>query len=189
MPSRKSEAWEVLTRLSSNEDYLFYTDETALPGVYYDYRITVEDKCDDGTIINNEVTNIGFAKSTGTVTGRIAYGSTGTAVQGVDVVMNMTSSEGDQIEQFHSMYFSDMNGAVTWQYPSDDYAAGKFATGDFSLQMWLYPESFSESTIVDFGSGIGLGMTANGGLTFNDRHIPAFSTASRSGRMPTTTWH
>ena len=107
---QQEEAWEVLTRLSSNEDYLFYTDETALPGVYYDYRITVEDKCEDGSIINSDVTNIGFAKSTGTVTGRIAYGSTGTAVQGVDVVMTMTSSEGDQLEQFHSMYFTDVNG-------------------------------------------------------------------------------
>ena len=172
---QQEEAWEVLTRLSSNEDYLFYTDETALPGVYYDYRITVEDKCDDGSILNSEITNIGFAKSTGTVTGRIAYGSTGTAVQGVDVVMNMTSSEGEQIEQFHSLYFTDVNGAVTWQYPGGEnqesptknYATEKFATGDFSMQMWLYPESFSGSTIVDFGNGVGLGMTASGGLTFN----------------------
>ena len=174
---QQEEAWEVLTRLSSNEDYLFYTDETALPGVYYDYRITVEDKCDDGSVLSNEVTSIGFAKSTGTVTGRIAYGSTGTAVQGVDVVMNMTSSEGDQIEQFHSMYFTGVNGAVTWQYPvggnqessTKNYATEKFATGDFSMQIWLNPESFNETTIVDFGNGIGLGMTASGGLTFNNQ--------------------
>ena len=166
---QEGEAWEVLTRLSSNEDYLFYTDETALPGVYYDYRITVEDKCDDGSIVNNEVTNIGFAKSTGTVTGRIAYGSTGTAVQGVEVVMTMTSSDGEQLEQFHSLYFTDVNGTVTWQYPSDDYAANRFADRDFSIQMWLYPEAFSENTIVDFGSGIGLGMTASGGLAFSSQ--------------------
>ncbi len=165
---QEGESWEVLTRLSSNEDYLFYTDETALPGVYYDYRITVEDKCSDGTIINNEVTNIGFAKSSGTMTGRIAYGSTGTAVRGVDVVMAMTSSDGSPAEQFHSVYFADTNGAVTWQYPADDYAAGKFAEGNFSLQMWLYPEAFSESLIADFGGGIGLGMTTSGEPTFCD---------------------
>jgi hypothetical protein len=180
---QQEEAWEVLTRLSSNEDYLFYTDETALPGVYYDYRITVEDKCDDGSVLSNEVTSIGFAKSTGTVTGRIAYGSTGTAVQGVDVVMNMTSSEGDQIEQFHSMYFTGVNGAVTWQYPvggnqessTKNYATEKFATGDFSMQMWLYPETFSESTIVDFGNSVGLGMTDSGGLTFYSQPFDSIS--------------
>ena len=171
---QENEEWKVQTRMSSNEDYLFYTDETALPGVYYEYRITVEDKCDDGSTVTSEKASIGFAKSTGTVTGRIAYGSTGTAVQGVDVVMNMTSSAGDHLEQFHSIYFSDVNGTVTWQYPvvedknstTQNYATEKFAAGDFSIQMWVYPEAFSKSTIVDFGNGIGLGMTATGGLAF-----------------------
>ena len=164
---QESEAWETLTRLSSSEEYLFYTDETSQPGIYYDYRVTVEDKCDDGTIVNSEMTNIGFAKSTGTVTGRIAYGSSGTAVQGVDVVMTMTNSEGSEADQYHSIYFSDATGGVTWPYPSGDYAASLFA-GDFSLQMWLYPEAFSKSLIAHFGGNAGLGMTASGLLTFSN---------------------
>ena len=164
---QENEAWETLTRLSSNEEYLFYTDATALPGVFYDYRVTVEDKCDDGSTVNSEMTNIGFAKSTGTVTGRIAYGTTGTAVQGVDVVMTMTNSEGSETEQYHSIYFSDATGGVTWPYPSGDYAANLFA-GDFSLQMWLYPEAFSKSLIAHFGGNAGLGMTASGQLTFSN---------------------
>ncbi len=164
---QESEAWETLTRLSSSEEYLFYTDETSQPGIYYDYRVTVEDKCDDGTVVNSEMTNIGFAKSTGTVTGRIAYGTTGTAVQGVDVVMTMTNSDGKEAEQYHSIYFSDATGGVTWAYPSADYAASLFA-GDFSIQMWLYPETFSKSLIAHFGGNTGLGMTASGQLTFSN---------------------
>ena len=164
---QESEAWETLTRLSSSEEYLFYTDETSQPGIYYDYRVTVEDKCDDGTIVNSEMTNIGFAKSTGTVTGRIAYGAMGTAVQGVDVVMTMTNSEGSEAEQYHSIYFSDATGVVTWPYPSSDYAANLFA-GDFSLQLWLYPETFSKGLIAHFGGNAGLGMTASGQLTFSN---------------------
>ena len=164
---QESEAWETLTRLSSSEEYLFYTDETSQPGIYYDYRVTVEDKCDDGTIVNSDMTNIGFAKSTGTVTGRIAYGSSGTAVQGVDVVMTMTNSEGSEAEQYHSIYFSDATGVVTWPYPSSDYAANLFA-GDFSIQLWLYPETFSKGLIAHFGGNAGLGMTASGQLTFSN---------------------
>ena len=164
---QESEAWETLTRLSSSEEYLFYTDATSQPGIYYDYRVTVEDKCDDGTIVNSEMTNIGFAKSTGTVTGRIAYGSSGTAVQGVDVAMTMTNSDGKEAEQYHSIYFSDATGGVTWPYPSGDYAASLFA-GDFSIQMWLYPETFSKSLIAHFGGNAGLGMTASGQLTFSN---------------------
>ena len=162
-----SEAWETLTRLSSSEEYLFYTDATSQPGIYYDYRVTVEDKCDDGTIVNNEMTNIGFAKSTGTVTGRIAYGSSGTAVQGVDVAMTMTNSEGSEADQYHSIYFSDATGGVTWAYPSANYAASLFA-GNFSIQLWLYPETFSKGLIAHFGGNAGLGMTASGQLTFSN---------------------
>ena len=164
---QESEAWETLTRLSSSEEYLFYTDETSQPGIYYDYRVTVEDKCDDGTIVNSDMTNIGFAKSTGTVTGRIAYGSSGTAVQGVDVAMTMTNSEGSEAEQYHSIYFSDATGVVTWPYPSSDYAANLFA-GDFSIQLWLYPETFSKGLIAHLGGNAGLGMTAAGQLTFSN---------------------
>ena len=162
---QESEAWETLTRLSSSEEYLFYTDATSQPGIYYDYRVTVEDKCDDGTIVNSDMTNIGFAKSTGTVTGRIAYGSSGTAVQGVDVTMTMTNSDGKEAEQYHSIYFSDATGVVTWPYPSSDYAANLFA-GDFSIQLWLYPETFSKGLIAHLGGNAGLGMTAAGQLTF-----------------------
>ena len=172
---QEGEAWETLARMSSTEENLLYTDQTALPGVYYDYRVTVEDKCSDGTIISNDVTNIGFAKSSGTVTGRIAYGSTGTSVQDVEVVMTKNSSEGGELEQFHSMYFTDVNGAVTWKYPaegdspsSENYAARLFATSDFSVQMWLFPESFSNSKIVNFGNSINIGMTTAGQLTFNN---------------------
>jgi hypothetical protein len=171
---QESEAWETLTRLSSSEEYLFYTDATSQPGIYYDYRVTVEDKCDDGTIVNSEMTNIGFAKSTGTVTGRIAYGSSGTAVQGVDVAMTMTNSEGKEAEQYHSIYFSDATGVVTWPYPSSDYAANLFA-GDFSIQLWLYPETFSKGLIAHFGGNTGLGMTEAGQLTFTGGTTQTFS--------------
>ena len=165
---QEDEAWETLTRMSSIDDYLFYTDETALPGVYYDYRVTVQDRCDDGAIVNKEITTIGFAKCTGTVAGRVSYGSTGTAVKGVDVVMRMTNTAGDNLEQFHSMYFTDTNGAVTWQYPSPGYADEYFSTDNFSFQMWLFPEVFSNSRIADFGSNNGLCMTADGHLGFTE---------------------
>ena len=168
LAEQENEAWEVLSRMSSNDEYMLFTDEKALPGVYYDYRVTVEDKCEDGSVIKNEITDIGFAKSTGTVTGRIDFGSTGTAVQDVEVVMTKTSSEGDDLDQFHSMYFNDVNGAVTWQYPSADYAAKKFATDNFSVQMWLFPETFNDSRIVNFGNDIALGMTDSGQLTFQN---------------------
>ena len=166
--AESDEAWEVLHRMSSAEDYLFFTDETPLPGIYYDYQVTVQDKCDDGTIINYETTDIGYAKSTGSVSGRITYGSTGTSVMGADVVMKITGSSGETLEQYHSMYFTNTNGAVTWQYPSETYADEKLANGDFTVQLWLFPEVFSDSWFARFGENMALGMSATGQLCFSD---------------------
>ena len=165
---QENEAWTMLARMSNTDEYLLFTDETALPGVYYDYRVTVDDKCEDGSIIKNEITDIGFAKSTGTVTGRIDFGSTGTAVQDVEVVMTKASTDGDDSDQFHAIYFNDVNGAVTWRYPSEDYADKTFAGDNFSVQMWLFPELFGNNKIVNFGNNIALGMTESGVLTFSD---------------------
>ena len=165
---QEGEAWTMLTRISNTDEYLTYDDQTALPGLFYDYRVTIEDKCSDGAVISNQQTTIGFAKMSGTVTGRIAFGSSGTAVQGVEVVMRKNSSGDIDTDQFHSIYFTDVNGGVMWQYPSDDYAPEQFSSADFSIQMWLRPEEFNEGTVVDFGNGVGLRMTADGRLAFND---------------------
>ena len=74
---KETEPWVTLYRTSSNEDYLMYTDDTPLSGVYYDYQVTVEDKCDNGKPIYNKAKDIGFAQTTGTMSGRITFGSTG----------------------------------------------------------------------------------------------------------------
>ena len=135
---RPDEAWVTLYRTSSNEDYLMYTDDTPLPGVYYDYRVTVQDRCDENTTITNDTTIIGFAQTTGTVSGRITFGSAGNAVAGVDVIAKRVgaSASGDE-DQYHAMRFTGTNGAVSWTYPDSTYVQKKFTTSDFSMQMWI----------------------------------------------------
>ncbi len=175
---QEDEAWETLTRLSSTDEFLFYTDDTALPGIFYDYRVTVEDKCDDGTIHHNGLSDTGFAKSSGTVTGRIAYGASGVAVKGVDVKMTIADTDVDNNNsgQFHSIYFNDSIGVVRWKYPSKTYIKEKLADGDFSTQFWMYPEELSNSRVMDFGNNVSLSMTSEGGLTFTEGLITIGST-------------
>ena len=163
---KSDEEWVTLYRTSSNEDYLMYTDDTPLAGVYYDYRVTVEDKCSNGTVITNETTDIGFALATGTVSGRITYGSSGSSVEGVEVTIVKAGDSDNDVEQYHSMRFTGTNGAVTWTYPSATYAAGKFAQGDFTLQLWVNPETLDEAKIIRLnGETCYVGMGAYGKLT------------------------
>lgn len=174
---KESDPWVNLLRTSSNDEYLFFTDETPLPGVYYDYRVTVQDKCSNGTIISNEITDIGFAQTTGTVSGRITYGSTGMAVDSADVVAEKTGSSGDDTEQFHAMHFTDKSNAVVkWNYPDANYAKNKFGTGDFSIQMWINPEEFPNAWMGRFkGSNYGFGIDGSGHPIFCLGYSPQFN--------------
>lgn len=163
---KPDESWVTLSRLSSADDYVMYTDDTPLPGIFYDYRVTVEDKCDDGTIINSDATDTGFAQTTGTVSGRVTYGSSGSSVEGVTVMAVKGGNSGDDSEQYHAMHFTSQNGVVTWQYPSATYAAGKLSAADFAVQLWLYPEELAESKIIRLnGEQCCVGMDSGGRLT------------------------
>ena len=182
---KDDEPWVTLFRTSSNEDYLMYTDDTPLPGVFYDYRVTVIDKCDDGTEIPNETTDIGFAQTTGTMSGRITFGATGSSVANVDVEARRTATSGDVEAQYHAMRFTDTNGAVTWTYPSETYATDKFAQGDFTIQMWVKPEVLAEAKIVRLnGEGCYIGMNASGQLTLvNNEDVYTFKNVALTAKQ------
>ena len=111
---KDNEPWVTLYRTSSNEDYLMYTDDTPLPGVFYEYQVTVEDRCSDGTPITKTADDIGFAQTTGTMSGRITFGATGSSVANVSVEARRTGASGDDEAQYHAMRFTGDNGAVTW---------------------------------------------------------------------------
>ena len=166
---KSGESWTTLNRMSSTEEYLMYTDDTPLPGVFYDYRVTVEDKCPDGAIIANEATDIGFAQTSGTISGRITFGASGSAVANVDVEAKRAGASSDDAEQYHAMRFTGTNGAVTWTYPTETYAADMLSSGNFTIQMWIQPDELAEAKIVRLnGEDCYVGMNANGELTFSN---------------------
>ncbi|MBR4897333.1 MAG: hypothetical protein IKZ48_00890 [Prevotella sp.] len=174
---KESEAWTKLQNTMSAEEYVYYNDDTPLPGVYYDYRITVEDKCPDGTILHNSIEDIGFAQSTGTVSGRITYGSSGASVAGAEVFAQKTGESSNDAAQYHAMHFTALNGAVAWQYPDANYAKNKFQTGDYSMQMWINPEEFPNSWIGRLkGDNIGaFGLTGSGELIYCCGSAPQYN--------------
>ena len=165
--AEKDEEWTTLYRTSSTDEYLFFTDDTPLPGVYYEYRVTVQDKCEEGTTkIYTDAKDIGFAQTTGTMSGRITFGATGSSVANVDVEARRTGASDNAEAQYHAMRFTGNQGAVIWEYPSTTYAANKLSSGDFTIQLWLNPETLGEAKMVRLnGENCYMGMDANGKLT------------------------
>ena len=166
---RESDPWDYIETLSSTEEHLRYTDATALPGVYYEYRVTVYDKCEDNQEPkSNSSTDIGFAQTTGTISGRITYGTSGTAVDSVEVVMLKANSSDNTESQYHSIHFTSADDYISWAYPDSAYATNKFSAGDFTMQIWLYPEEFKDKWVVRLHDNRALGIHSNRQLLFCD---------------------
>ena len=165
--AESNEAWNPLARLQSADDYLLYTDDTAQPGVYYEYRVTVVDKCDNGSEVNSSKTVYGFSQATGTVSGRVTYGSSGSSVEGVEVTVLKAGGSDGENAQYRALHFNDSISKAIWEYPTESYAQDNFSSGDFSIQMWIKPEAFTRTYVARLqGENKGLGVTVNGELMF-----------------------
>lgn len=176
-----TDAWTTLNVFKSDNVYNNYTDDTALPGEYYEYRVTVAEKCSEsGKSFQISAKTIGFAQALGTVSGRVTYGTSGIAVAGVDVVAQVASNVGNA-KHFHSIYFDNNIGRAEWVYPASYDAADVFKN-DFSIQLWVAPDAINqEQTFLRTGKwsvgtdAEGLLTLINGSTThsFNKIHLVA----------------
>ena len=163
--AEKDEPWTEIYRTSSADEFLTYTDDTPLPGIYYEYQVTVQDKCENGSVFSNEISDIGFAQSTGTMSGRITFGATGMAVANVDVVAKKTGDNNDDYEQYHAIRFKETNGAVSWDYPNLEYAKKTLSSKNFTIQLWINPAQLSDAKVARLnGETCYVGMTSEGKL-------------------------
>lgn len=156
------ENWVELYNTSSKQEYLSYIDDTPEPGIYYEYMITMVDTNASNTAVYHEARDIGFSKTSGTITGRISYGASGTAVANVEVVAEQLDSVENK-EQYNAVQFTSTNATLTWDYPSVAYATETFSTAPFSIQFWVDPESIGSSKMVSLnGNTCYIGMDADG---------------------------
>ena len=131
--------WVTIHEQEGTGSSYTYTDNTAEPGRYYDYRVVAyaADCGDESFVINNAMTDVGYAQSTGTVSGRVQF-DTGTAVDNVRVTLSRESDE-----QARSPYYSrqiiDDDGGLVWQ--TDTLTAQNMLslTKPFTVQMWINP--------------------------------------------------
>ena len=80
---------------SGNSDSYSFDDNTVQPGYYYEYKIEAYagDKASYGnTSYQNALTAIGFCQSTGTISGRVTFGSSVTSVDDVRLTFGVTTA-------------------------------------------------------------------------------------------------
>ncbi len=127
--------YQKLNEVSGTSASYSYNDTRALPGQYYEYM--VEAKLEE-VLLDTERED-GFCQSTGTLSGRITYG-TGTAVEGVKVVLTKSADDQALKAQFHSLYVESYGGGLEYVL-SEVKNNAIFASGKpFSIQMWVNPD-------------------------------------------------
>ncbi len=164
----ESADYQTIYSMESDAATLYYEDETAVPGIYYNYRVTSYMPC-DGTegdqtatyTLANSMSDDGFRVNTGVITGRVTYG-TGTAVEGVKVSV-LKATDDDAKSQFYAV--APNGGTLQVNMTTED--ADKIYRGEgksFTLQGWVKTDAVSKgnATILDISGSAHLGAIANG---------------------------
>lgn len=148
--------WATIYKTSGIASSYYYEDNTALPGQYYDYKVRSITSCDEQESYLERGTD-GFCRSTGIVSGRIAYG-TGTAVDGACVTLVRNNDNASDISQFYSLRTSGSGDGVFLALSSDALNS-QFGSSAYSVQMFVRPDDSQTSsapTLFDLGGKLQL---------------------------------
>lgn len=148
--------WATIYKTSGIASSYYYEDNTALPGQYYDYKVRSITSCDEQESYLERGTD-GFCRSTGIVSGRIAYG-TGTAVDGARVTLVRNNDNTSDISQFYSLRTSGSGDGVFLALSSDALNS-QFGSSAYSVQMFVRPDDSqtgSAPTLFDLGGKLQL---------------------------------
>ena len=142
--SSGSDGWADIYTTHGTAASYSYDDLTAQPGSFNEYKITLSEKVDGKMLVGNSETCDGFCMATGTMSGRVSFGS-GTAVEGVKVTMRPSTSDGSPVNRFRSLYFdgtaNTTSGGSGMTCTSDTTELKKIFGNDFTIQMWINPSS------------------------------------------------
>ena len=142
--------WSSIYSVSGTSKNYFYEDNTVAAGSYYEYKVSCYVPCSDQDKLSNEFSDYGFSMTTGTISGRIGYG-TGMAVQGAKVKLIKGSDSDDQNQQFYSAYCDGEGAGIT--VPVDTITSTRgclntsiFQNHPFTLGMWVMPDEKTNFT-------------------------------------------
>ena len=142
----------------SNEDYgnhiystytdatqFVYEDKSALPGYYYEYKVEILDA--DGNY-QNTLTDVGFRQTRGSINGSVTFEKGGNAVENVRIDLVASDDNGSAIRGY-SKRFDGASTGVQWQADSTELAKVFGPDKDFTVQMFVRPDSaLSEGAVI-----------------------------------------
>ena len=129
----------IYTTQGTSSEY-YYDDNTAAIGQYYQYNVKCYSMCGGQYSFQNDIADNGFCQSTGTLSGRITYG-TGVAVGGARVDITRGSDNSISKAQFYSMKLATQGAGLFWNADTTKLAKLFEKYAPFSIQMYVQPEA------------------------------------------------
>ena len=136
-----SDDWTSIYEEEDTKTTYIYTDKTAEPCRYYEYRVIAygEDCEGGGRVIGNSMRDVGFSRASGVISGRVQFEG-GTAVGDVRVSLSRESDARTGtpyhsravLEKGDALRFTNLGGVVNDHKP-------------FTLQMFVRPDSIAET--------------------------------------------
>ena len=144
-----SDDWMLITSVSGRSDSYTFEDKTVRPGYYYEYKIEKYsgEKTVESTPVSQLPTAIGFCQARGVVSGRISFATGNMGVE--DVRVTLSSDDDDNTVQNYSQRVDGASTGIQWQADSTELAKVFGPDKDFTVQMFVRPDSLlSEGAVI-----------------------------------------
>lgn len=125
---------------SGTDDLYSYDDATARSGSYYEYRVRIYALHKGEQKGAMSMSTDGYCVQTGVLSGRVYYG-TGTAVEGVKVLLKPNDGDGEILNKFRSIDLTEDGASIAYE-PGYEKMSGLLSK-DFTMQMYVNPAAAS----------------------------------------------
>lgn len=128
--------WSDIHTVSGTSEMYTFDDNNVASGQYYEYRVLSYINCNGNSTLTAEAIDNGFCQATGTIAGRIAYG-TGTAVEGVRVNLVQAKDDAEAKSQFYSLRVDNVGGGLVLPLDREEAGALFMDSVPLTMQAWF----------------------------------------------------
>lgn len=128
--------WSDIYTVSGTSEMYTFDDNNVASGQYYEYRVSSYINCNGNSTLTAEAIDNGFCQATGTIAGRIAYG-TGTAVEGVRVNLVQAKDDAEAKSQFYSLRVDNVGGGLVLPLDREEAGALFMDSVPLTMQAWF----------------------------------------------------
>lgn len=151
-------AFVELETVTSASPTVYWNDNNALTGVFYEYQVRLYQVCSGNEAFSAERNDIGFTQAFGTVSGRATYG-TGSAVPDVNMLVRRNElQEGES--QYRSLKSTGGGQSFEWKTTAAVFNP-IWTSKQWTLQFWINPN------VTNTGSGKIIGYIGGSPINLN----------------------